>query len=225
MFSFIMHFIVFAVGDASLYFLTNTLYEHFLKRRGVYPKVRLLTPQEWVAGNTVSYTLLYFIYTQQTGLLYFDIDRYGIFYASLSPILYFHLQDLLFYMAHRLAHTSFFYKRIHYEHHRYRSPTNWVSRLSHWVDSNLENVAFIVPAIVIPMNVYIWFACLIFTYMWGNFLHDSTRKVRITLLNDNTDHALHHYYGEKNFNFAFYFNHWDKYFGTYKKLYLNTDIP
>ena len=30
------------------------------------------------------------------------------------------------------------------------------------------------------------------------------------------DHNIHHYYGEKNFNFGLYFRFWDKLLGTYK---------
>ena len=43
-------------------------------------------------------------------------------------------------------------------------------------------------------------------------------SISLKYINDNTDHCLHHYYGEKNYNFSYYFNHWDKLFGTYRNL-------
>ena len=54
-------------------------------------------------------------------------------------------------------------------------------------------------------------------FIWGNYLHDSTNRDSLYLLNDNSDHCLHHYYGENNYNFAYYFNYWDIIFRTYKK--------
>ena len=213
---FVLHFLIFALGDAALYYMTNTIYGFFLPPTGYWTQLQLLTPIEWIYGNIISYTLLHYIYSQQIGLLYFNIRKHNIIYTIISPILYFYLQDLLFYITHRLAHCNLLYRYIHYDHHMYKSPITWVSRLSHWVDSNLENVAFIIPALIIPMNIYIWFGCLIFTYAWATFLHDSRHKITLSYLNDNTDHALHHYYGKKSYNFAYYFNHWDKFFGTYK---------
>ena len=221
---FCTHFLLFAIGDVCLYYFTNTLYNRLFPPKARRTQIELLSLREWIQGNTISYGLLYFVYSERIGLLYFNANDYGVVYTLVSPILYFYAQDALFYAMHRLAHIDILYKYIHFQHHKYRRPTTWVSRISNWVDSNLENIAFIAPALFIPMNIYVWFTCLIFTYLWANFLHDSSHKIVLTNLNDNTDHSLHHYYGKHNYNFGFYFNHCDKFFGTYKKYKLDTDI-
>lgn len=216
--SFILNLLIFSIGDITLYYITNNIYCYLLPPKKIHKKLQLLSLYDWLTGNMISYLLLHFIYTQQIGKVYHDINKYNLGYTTLSPIIYFIGQDTLFYTLHRTAHSDLLYKYIHYEHHKYRKPITWVSRLSHWVDSNLENISFIAPALFIPINIYIWAICLIFTYLWANFLHDSDNKISLYFFNDNTDHSLHHYYGKKNCNFAFYFNYLDKFFGTYKLL-------
>ena len=92
--------------------------------------------------------------------------------------------------------------------------------ISNIVDSNLENIAFI---FLVYQSMFIYGFLSYFSLIWGNFLHDSTNKIYIPYMNDNVDHCLHHYYGQKNCNFSYYFNYCDKIFGTYKKLEIKTD--
>jgi len=195
----------------------------FFKKNKTTSEIIVPDFKDWCIGNSLSYVFIYMIYTEKIGQLYFDINDHNIFYTIvISPILYFLYQDLFFYVMHRIAHIPFLYNRIHYVHHQYRRPTSWGGRISHIVDSNLENIAFVLPAVIIPMYDDIWKACLIFTFFWGNFLHDSTNKIGLRYLNDSIDHCLHHKYGQKNSNYAYYFNHWDKWFGTYKKINVDT---
>lgn len=221
LFEFLFYYFILAIGDFSLYHVSNFIHDISIKKNTRVSKFEPLPLQEWVFGNSVSYTFIYLIYTKKTGYLYFSINEYNIFYTVISPILYLLLQDFIFYFMHRLVHTPMMYKKIHYIHHKFRYPTSWAGRISNVIDSNLENIAFTFPALVLPINIYLWQMCLVFSSFWGNFLHDSTNKISIPYLNDNTDHCLHHYYGEQNCNFAYYFNHCDKFFGTYKKLKVN----
>ena len=221
MMEFVYYFMLFATGDYFFYFLTNKIHEKYNKISKIND-VNIPEFYDWVLGNAVSYVFIYLIYTQKIGYLYVNIADYSITYTLISPFAYFFLQDFLFYVMHRTAHIPFLYKRIHYVHHKHRQPATWSGRISHWVDSNVENIAFTIPAIIMPIYEYIWMSCLIFTFIWGNFLHDSNDKKQLFLLNDNSDHCLHHYYGEKNCNYSYYFNHWDKIFGTYKKMKINT---
>jgi len=218
---FLLYYFILALGDFSLYHMSNFIHDVTIKKDTRVSKIDPLPLQEWIFGNSVSYTFIYLIYTKKTGYLYFSTNEYNIFYTVISPILYLLLQDFIFYFMHRLVHTPMMYKKIHYIHHKFRYPTSWAGRISNVIDSNLENIAFTFPALVLPINIYLWQMCLVFSSFWGNFLHDSTNKISIPYLNDNTDHCLHHYYGEQNCNFAYYFNHCDKIFGTYKKLKVN----
>ena len=222
LFEFPIYYFIFAIGDFSLYHVSNFIHDVTIKKNARVSNVTPIPLQEWVLGNSVSYTFIYLIYTEKIGHLYFYLNEYDIVYTAISPVLYFLLQDFMFYIMHRIAHIPFLYKNIHCIHHKYRYPTSWAGRISHVIDSNLENIAFIFPALILPINIYLWGFCLIFSFIWGNFLHDSTNKINISYLNDNIDHCLHHYYGQKNCNFSYYFNHWDKLFGTYKKLKVNT---
>ena len=217
-FQFILYFSLFSVGDYSLYFFTNTIQDFIFRTNKLTSVVHTPHFKEWVIGNSISYVFICLIQTSVIGKLYFNANEYSILYTIISPLLYFFIQDFCFFLMHRIAHIPFLYKNIHYVHHKYRYPSSWAGRISHIIDSNLENIAFTIPAIIIPMYWYSWWGCLIFTFIWGNFLHDSTNKKRIKYINDNIDHTLHHYYGERNYNFSYYFNHWDKLFGTYKSL-------
>ena len=216
-FEFIVYYVILAFGDFSLYHISNFIHDVTIKKDTRVSKVDPLPVQEWIFGNSISYTFIYLIYTKKTGYVYFSFSEYNIYYTIISPILYLLFQDFIFYFMHRLAHIPILYKNIHYIHHKFRFPTSWVGRISHSIDSNLENIAFTVPALVFPIHLYLWQFCLILSFFWGNLLHDSTNKISIPYLNDNSDHCLHHYYGQQNYNFAYYFNHLDKLFGTYKK--------
>tara|TARA_R110002073_G_scaffold64380_3_gene161296 strand:+ start:4054 stop:4743 length:690 start_codon:yes stop_codon:yes gene_type:complete len=224
MMEFIYYFMLFATGDYFFYFWTNVLYEKY-NRINVSNKDTDSVPDfsDWVLGNGVSYVFLYLIYTKQIGHLYANVSDYSITYTLISPIAYFFIQDFMFYVLHRTAHIPFLYQRIHYVHHKHRKPTSWSVRISHWIDSNVENIAFTLPVVVMPIHEYMWMSCLMFTLLWGNFLHDSKKRIQLYLLNDNSDHCVHHYYGEKNCNYSYYFNHWDKIFGTYKKMKIRTN--
>lgn len=215
---FILYYSLFTVGDYSLYFITNKLNDVVCRKNKRTTVVDIPNIIDWSIGNSISYTFIYLIYTNKIGYLYLNIDDRGGVYTIVSPFIYLFYQDLAFYLTHRLAHTPFLYKKFHYMHHLYRRPSSWTTRISHYVDSNLENIAFTLPALFFPIHIYIWMTCMIFTLMWGNFIHDGTNQISLKLLNDNIDHCLHHSYGEKNCNFSYYFNHWDKIFGTYKKI-------
>jgi len=221
-FEFIFYYTLFTIGDYSLYYITNKANDLFIRKKTSRISI-VVIPNiiDWSISNSVSYGFIYLIYTQKIGLLYFNFDQYDKIYTFISPILFFFLQDFIFYLMHRASHIPILYRNLHCIHHKYKYPQSWTGRISHWLDSNIENVAFTIPALIMPINGYIWKVCLIFTFIWGNFLHDSTNKKRIYGLNDNTDHCLHHSYGEKNYNFSYYFNFWDKIFGTYKKLEIN----
>jgi lathosterol oxidase len=222
-FEFLFFYLLFTFGDYSLYITTNKLHDLIINKKIRTSLVEIPSIVEWSIGNSISYIFIYMIYTNKIGVLYYDINKYNSIYTFISPSLYLLTQDFIFYVMHRTVHTPFLYKNIHYTHHKFRYPTSWVGRISHWLDSNIENVAFTLPAMFIPINLYIWKACLILTMFWGNFIHDNTNKVSIKYINDNTDHCLHHYYGEKNCNYSYYFNHWDKFFGTYKKMHIICD--
>lgn len=221
---FFTYFFLFAIGDFTIYFSTNKIYDILFRKPKKVSKFKLMYFPEFVLGNTVSYILIYLIYTQKIGFLYFDITQYNIIYTFISPFIYLFLQDFIFYILHRIVHIPFLYNNIHYLHHLNRYPSSWAVRVSHYIDSNIENIAFTAPALLFPIHSYLWKASLIFSSLWGNFLHDSTNKKNIKYMNDNHDHCLHHYYGLMNYNFSYYFNHWDIFFGTYKKRKPNLEI-
>ncbi len=218
LFEFILYFTIFTLGDYSLYFITNKTHDILIKKPKLTSIIYSPKLKEWTAGNSISYIFIYMIYTNKIGHLYFQMNEYSEIYTIFSPFAYLFLQDFMFFLMHRTAHIPFLYKRIHHIHHKHRCPASWAGRISHIVDSNLENIAFTCPALIMPIHSHIWWACLLFTFIWGNILHDSTNKFSLKYINDNTDHCLHHYYGEKNYNFSYYFNHWDKLFGTYRNL-------
>ena len=123
--------------------------------------------------------------------------------------------DTIFYFMHRLMHTNFLYNYVHYFHHKFRPIDSWISRTSHWVDSNIENVAFTVPFILVPTYFPLMFILLLFTYVWGCYIHNNKQLFHNRYINGAHYHNIHHKYGKRNYNFAYYFTFWDKLLNTY----------
>lgn len=210
-------FFIFFIGDYILYKLINYIF--FLKNNNS----NLISIKEWLIGNSVSYFILTYLYWGILGNTYYNynISFYGLdwrIYILLTIICNIFLMDTFFYFLHRIAHISIVYDSIHYHHHKFRPITSWISRVSHWLDSNIENIAFTMPFIIIPTYCPIIWIILLFTFYWGCLIHDNGIKFEKKYINCPYTHNIHHKYGKKSYNYSYYFTHWDRIFKTYKKI-------
>lgn len=208
---FIFTICVFYIGDYQIFNLLN----RYIFNNKTDPG--LMTKQHWFLGNIVSYTMLGLLYFGIVGNTYFDINRYSLLYTlSTIPINIF-IIDTVFYFMHRASHSVFVYNNVHYFHHSFRPIHSGVSRASHWVDSNLENIAFTIPFIIVPTYFPLMFMILIFTFIWGCYIHGDILYLKNKYINDSYYHGLHHKYGQQNCNFSYYFTFWDRVFGTIRE--------
>ncbi len=201
---------VFFLGDYGIYNLLNK----YIFGNQLNPEY--ITKFDWFFGNLVSYTMLTLLYYNVIGETYNNIDDHSYTYAVVTIPANLILTDTIFYFMHRLAHTDVLYKKIHYLHHSIRPVDSWVSRSSHWIDSNMENVAFTLPFVLVPTYFPLMYALLIFSFVWGCYIHAGSEHDRRSLqcLNSKREHTIHHRFGKRNYNFAYYFTFWDRLLGT-----------
>lgn len=216
---FLYFFLGAIVADELYYYSIGNLISKYLEGKHTISKDKAYyyALEHKTMGNMVIYIMFSSICKQWIGFLYSNISEYGIYYIPFSIISYFLLSDFLFFCFHRLCHTSLLYNTIHKYHHKFNPTTLWAVRASHWLDSNIENLAFTIPLMIIPIYTPILLIILIFTYTWSMLLHSDIQiKLHNSYVNDNRSHYIHHLYGKHNYNYAFFFSHMDKLMGTYK---------
>jgi sterol desaturase/sphingolipid hydroxylase (fatty acid hydroxylase superfamily) len=135
------------------------------------------------------------------------------------------VHDAYFYWAHRLMHWRPLYRLAHATHHRSTQPTPFAAFAFHPVEAVIEYafvpiVALLAPIHVLPllvfgvimtaMNVY---AHLGIELMPSSFIERGLGRVLLT----PTHHDLHHTMPQ--YDFAFYFNIWDRLMGTLNPSY------
>jgi len=212
--------LIFFIGDYSIYtFINSILFNNKLEKD-------YITLKHWFFGNIISYLILSLLYWENIGNTYYDINTSFLglnpyFYLFLTIPVNLLLMDTFFYFLHRIAHISILYNNIHNYHHKYRPITSWISRVSHWIDSNIENIAFTMPFVLIPTYFPLMWVLLMFTFYWGCLIHDNKLDLNNKYINCPISHGIHHKYGKDNYNFSYYFTHWDRICGTYKKKKIN----
>ena len=212
LFYLIRHFVsifIFFIGDFTIYQIIN--YKILNNRL----ETNYITKKHWFFGNMVSYTILSLLFWEDIGYTYYNLDN-SIFYTLITIPINIFLMDTFFYFMHRIAHIGILYNNIHNYHHKYRPINSWISRVSHWLDSNLENIAFTLPFVIVPTYFPLMWLILMFTFYWGCLIHDNKIDLKNKTINCPYTHGIHHKYGKNNYNFSYYFTHWDRLCGTYK---------
>lgn len=80
----------------------------------------------------------------------------------------------------------------------------------------------IVPTLLVPMDAQIFLGVTAFSHWWTIYLHNNAAHLLppwlgLDFVYTSHDHNIHHYYGQKNYNFGLYFRFWDRLLGTYKE--------
>jgi sterol desaturase/sphingolipid hydroxylase (fatty acid hydroxylase superfamily) len=133
------------------------------------------------------------------------------------------LHDTYFYWTHRLLHTSFFYTKIHFEHHLSSNPTPWTSISFHPAEAVIQALA--IPLIVIicpvhPLALIIFLFYCAYTNIKGHsgfqFFPYKNRFEKWSWWNNSyTQHNEHHKYAQ--YNYGLYFTFWDIWMKTLRK--------
>lgn len=151
----------------------------------------------------------------------YDFDQMPFWYHCLTPLLYCVVADTWFYFTHRFFHeVETLYHWSHKHHHSHRPSNSYAGHAADWVEVSATGYAnAIVPAFVFPMHAQVFIAMLLVDQFYSIFLHNNQQyRVPGGLINDCAAHNVHHFYGQKNYNFGLYFTFWDKSLGTYKDI-------
>ena len=167
--------------------------------------------------------VVYLLFHYGDTLIYFDINRYGVFYLLVSVILMMVLHDMYFYWTHRLLHLPGWYQKIHFVHHQSTNPSPFTSLSFHPGEAIIQ--ATILPLIVVlipahPFSIFIFLIFMVYKNVRGHSGYEFTslagrQKKRKRLQSYSIDHNQHHLYGRGNY--GLYFNLWDRLMHTFRK--------
>jgi sterol desaturase/sphingolipid hydroxylase (fatty acid hydroxylase superfamily) len=100
--------------------------------------------------------------------------------------------DLLFWAYHRLAHTDFFWYRVHYIHHESRSPNDPRHTLyNHPLDFILGTLCALLPLTIVPIHIVAAIICL-FLQTFLIIASHSGQQIRVPGLYNSRHHDDHH---------------------------------
>ncbi|XP_061188759.1 fatty acid hydroxylase domain-containing protein 2-like [Saccostrea echinata] len=100
------------------------------------------------------------------------------------------IEEIGFYYAHRLLHSSFFYKRIHKKHHEWTAPVGLTAVYAHPVEMLISNlIPFLCGPVVFASNLVtsLWWFAIAFTV---TIIHHS--GYHLPLLPSPEFHDFHH---------------------------------
>jgi len=129
------------------------------------------------------------------------------------------IEDMVFYFAHRLLHTSYFYKRIHKIHHEWKAPFSWASEYAHPLELLLGNIAptalgpFLLRSHIIVLWIWLTIRIAITTDVHSGYKFPwNPERFLGFIYAGATHHDLHH----KIFigNYSSVFTYLDYLFGT-----------
>jgi len=172
----------------------------------------------YVLLNISKYALLYlhnnYYYICGTNLKYLISNKHHELINTLSIILYFIIQDFLFYGYHRLMHTKYFFNKYHYKHHEIIVPNSLSANHSNIIDENLKNISLTLPIFIIQLNNNTIYLLLIVTQIWDIIIHESKLRFKIKYINTPVSHLVHHMYKNNSYNCGYWTIIPDLIFGT-----------
>ncbi|WP_460541760.1 sterol desaturase family protein [Echinicola sediminis] len=116
--------------------------------------------------------------------------------------------EVHFFVVHRIMHTRFFMKRIHFVHHKSITPTVYSVYSFHWIEAFLLSTVPITIAPLLPFSIVAIFTYPLVSILLNyaghcNYRFGSGRGEAWWLM--GTHHNQHHSKGSKNYGFALNF--------------------
>lgn len=157
------------------------------------------------------------ILEQRIGRLRYDDNDISWTEFIFSGIAFIFVQDTTFYWMHRLWHTPLLYRLSHHLHHSCRPTTTFAASAADVFEIAFTGyISALMPALIVPMSARLFLIMDLFGHVWSIYLHNHDAH-RIGLwVYDPHDHNVHHYYGQKNFNYGLYTQLFDRLCGTFK---------
>ena len=159
---------------------------------------------------------------QDLGLtrLYSRPEQYGLWYLGVSYLLVLILQDLFFYVTHRLCHHPALYSWMHRGHHRSGLPTPWTSFAFDPPEAVLQALFLVGVVALVPLHPLTLLAVLTTMTLWAIVTHLGVNPLPVgwappglsRWLIGPTHHGLHHRHSDRHF--GLYFTVWDRLLAT-----------
>lgn len=152
--------------------------------------------------------------------IYYDYNAHSTGFHVLMLIVFMLYQDAYFYFVHRLLHTDFFYKRIHFIHHQFVNPTPFTFLAQHPLDLFMQSLGGFLFVFLVPMhpadlviNSFLLTLMNVYAHSGYEFFPAGfTRIPVLNLLSTSTNHNMHHSHNQCNY--GLWFTVWDRIFGT-----------
>ena len=152
--------------------------------------------------------------------IYTDFSLYSFEYFLFSIVFMILAHDFYFYWLHRLMHTKYFFKNIHYVHHRGSDTTSAASFCFHPVEAFLNMCAILLQATIFPVHPYAIMAFNVFMMLYnviGHLGYEFFPKFWVNnpltdLFVTTTHHNMHH--KKTHGNYGLYFTFWDRIMNT-----------
>lgn len=209
-------------GSAILLFILNNFLYFFYKKFCKIRKIQTRTPLSLkyiyprVLNNFFIISIIMPLFLAYWYNLY--THKNNIYRQFIDLILTALLDDFYFYWLHRLLHTRFFYKHIHYIHHRAKTPKIMDYLYTHVLEWFCGSLSIFISIVLLNTDFLTIFIFVILRHLHEAHIHSG---YNIPFLYDSNfmitvkDHDYHHEIF--NCNYANSFNFWDKIFNTYKK--------
>lgn len=211
--------------------LSLLIYFLFDKKNYIY-KIKNLPHQIRHVKREIKYSLLsififsilamvlYRVINSEYSNLYQNIEQYGTPYFILSILVTLFIHDAYFYFTHRILHTKWLMRKVHYIHHQSNDPTLWAAFSFHPIEAIINFGIFFLLIITIPIHKSVFTFFFILNNLnniighcgFEIFPKNFTRHWLSKWITTSTHHHLHHSRGK--YNYGLYFTWLDILFKT-----------
>ncbi|HJQ83714.1 MAG TPA: sterol desaturase family protein [Candidatus Binatia bacterium] len=158
--------------------------------------------------------------------MYYDVAAYGWPWFVGSIVLGVVGYDAWFYWQHRLLHLPWWFRHVHWIHHRVTNPTPFANFALHPVEALMGAAYFFLLGALVPLHPLALAAVSMYVFGWGMIAHlgfelypkGFTRHPVLGWLNTATFHNMHH--ERASGNYSSILNYWDRVMRTIHPGYL-----
>ena len=158
--------------------------------------------------------------------IYADPLKHGLAWLLLSLPLLILWQDVCFYFTHRLMHTRWLFRHIHYVHHRSREPSPWAAFTMHPLEWVVNAVLPLLPLALAPFQAHVLALFVLHQVARNAHGHAAVETMPRGFarhwfwrhFTNTTHHHLHHETGQGHY--GLWFSWWDRWLGTERADYL-----
>lgn len=157
--------------------------------------------------------------------IYTDPMKHGLFWLVASLPLLVVWQDTYFYWSHRLLHTRWLFRRVHFVHHRSRNPSPWTGYAFHPLEALNYSVMLMIAIAAVPLNEAVLMIFLGHQIIRNTVGHAAVETMPASFarhrfwrhFTTTTHHHMHH--ESARGNYGLWFTWWDRWCGTQRADY------